>query len=37
MRHQRGFTLVELVRLLGFLVGFALIVGIMAHFIIKFW
>lgn len=36
-KHQRGYSLVELVFAVSFFVIFAMILYIMAHFIMKFW
>lgn len=37
MKRQRGFTLYELVYALGFIAFWALVIGVVIHFILKFW
>lgn len=36
-KHQRGFTLVELVKVIGFLAFWGLVIAVAVHFILKFW
>lgn len=37
IKHQRGFTLHELIYALGFLAFWGLVIAVVIHFVLKFW
>jgi hypothetical protein len=37
IKHRRGFTLYELVYALGFVAFWVLVIGVVIHFVLKFW